>query len=179
MDRKPYLLQPDRPAEGEPRPLRDGETETEVSAAWQERARQLNLVMRRPQLSPRTQLAHEATAYAKEKGLDGNFHHAAARAYWERGVDLNDTQVLRQLSQEAGLDWSDLAPRLESGQYREEVVKEYEAAKEKGVGGTPTYMIGGEIVFGDLSLDDLRNRIRASSASGQPAGPHGMVTGGV
>ena len=46
--------------------------------------------------------------------------------------------VLRGLAEESGLDWSELAHRLESGHYRQRVLEEYQDAKARGVGGTPT-----------------------------------------
>ena len=157
------MLQPDRPPEGAPRPLREGETETELSAAWQERASQAGIVMRRPGWNPNTQLAHEATAYAKEKGRDGEFHHVAAQAFWESGVDLGDLAVLQTLAEQSGLDWAELGPRLESGHYRQQVLDLYEDAKAVGVSGTPTYKVGdGEPTFGDLSIDQLKELIEGS-----------------
>ena len=164
VDRRPYLLAPDRPLQGEPRPLREGETQTEVSPAWQERAQAAGLIMRRPQISPSTNLAHEATQYAKEQGRDDQFAHAAAGAYWETGADLGDLAVLQQLAQASGLDWAELAPRLESGYYRQRVLQEYQAAKERGVGGTPTYMVDGELTFGDLSVEDLLGLVRQAAS---------------
>ncbi len=164
VDRRPYLLQPDRPPEGVARRLFDGETETELNDAMKERAKGVNLVMRRPQWSPNTLRAHEATAYAKEQGKDGEFHHLAAQAYWESGADINDLDVLKGIVEAAGMDWGELGPRIESGQYRETVMREYEAAKEKGVTGTPTYMIGGELHGGDVSIDELRDAIKSAAA---------------
>ena len=164
IDRKPYLLQPDRPPEGVARRLFDGETETELNDAMKERAKGVNLVMRRPQWSPNTLRAHEATAYAKEQGKDGEFHHLAAQAYWETGADINDLDVLKGIVEAAGMDWGELGPRIESGQYRETVMREYEAAKEKGVTGTPTYMIGGELHGGDISIEELREAIKSAAA---------------
>ena len=61
------------------------------------------------------------------------------------------------------MDWGDLGLRIESGEYRETVMKEYEAAKELGVGGTPTYMIGGELHGGDVGIDELRDAIKSAS----------------
>jgi len=72
IDRKPYLLQPDRPPEGVARRLFDGETETELNDAMKERAKGVNLVMRRPQWSPNTLRAHEATAYARSRAKTGS-----------------------------------------------------------------------------------------------------------
>ena len=163
MERRPYLLRPDRPPEGEPRRLFDGETETELSPAAQERARAVGLVMRRPQWSPNTMLAHEATLYAREKGLDGDLHHALARAYWERGVDLSSLEILGEIAQGCGLDWAELAPRLESGHYRDRVLEEYQAARDKGVTGTPAYLISGELLGGDVSLEDLRSAVEKAA----------------
>ena len=126
----------------------------------QERAKGVGLVMRRPSWGPNTMLVHEATVYAKEKSLDNEFHHAAAKGYWEQGIDIGALAVLKDVAQETGLNWDELGPRLESGHYRQRVLDEYAAAKEKGVGGTPTYMIGGEILGGDISLEDLQAAIK-------------------
>ena len=142
----------------------EGETETELAPPMQERARNAGIVMRRPQMAPNTNLAHQATAYAKEKGLDGEFHHAAAKAYWETGVNLSDMAVLKVLAEEAGLDWAELEPRLNSGQYRQQVLDESEDAKAMGVGGTPTYMIAGELIPGDVSQEDLASAVRKASS---------------
>ena len=143
--------------------MRDGETETELALAAQERARAVGLVMRRPQWSPNTMLAHEATVYAREKGLDGDFHHALAGAYWQRGIDLSSLDVLGEFAQGCGLNWAELAPRLESGHYRERVLQEYQAARDRGVTGTPSYLIGGELTGGDVSLEDLRSAVEKAA----------------
>ena len=160
MDRKPYLLRPDKPPEGELRPIRDGETETEVNQAMPDRAKGAGLEIHRPHWSPDTKLAHEATAFAKEKGKDSEFHHILAKAYWTTGADLADAAVLRGAAQESGLDWDELAPKLESRQYLPGVMEEREAAKTRGVGGTPSYLIGGELLGGDISLEDLAAAIK-------------------
>ncbi len=164
VDRKPYLRREDHPLEGEPRRQFDGETETELNPAMQERAKGVGLVMRRPHWSPNPQRVHEATAYAKEQGKDGEFHHLAAAAYWESNADLNDLDVLKGIAEAAGMDWTDLGPRIESGEYRETVLREHGAAKEKGVSVTPTYMIGGELHVGDVSIDELREAIKSAAA---------------
>ena len=134
----------------------EGETETELNDAMKERAQVAGLTMRRPSWSPNTMRVHEATAYAKEKGLDDKFHHLAAGAYWESGADLNDMQVLQGIAEQSGLDWSALSRLIESHNYKDYVLKEYEAAKALGVGGTPSYSIGGELLKGDVSLEDLQ-----------------------
>lgn len=160
IDRRPYLLAPERPAAGEPRPLREGETERDLTPEWQERARQAGIVMRRPAIAPNTNLAHEATAYAKSRGLDGEFHHAAARAYWEEGVDLGDRAALLAIGESCGLDRDGLAAALDAGEYRKYVLEEHAAAKELGIFGTPTYRVNsGAPDFGDKSVGELREML--------------------
>ncbi len=161
IDRRPFLLRPDCPPEGQPRRLFDGETETELAQHMQERARGAGLVMRRPQWSPNTLYVHEATLYAKEQGLDDRFHHVAAAAYWEESADLGSLDVVKGLAEKAGLDVAELGDRLESGHYRNAVLESNETARASGIGGTPTYLIGGWRKFGDLSVDELKTIIEA------------------
>ena len=164
VDRRPFIRQPGHPSEGMPRRQFDGETETELNPEMQERANEVGLVMRRPRWSPNALRAHQVTAYAKEQGRDGEFHHLAAAAYWESDSDLNDLDVLKGIAESAGMDWTDLGSRIESGEYREAVLREDEAAREKGVTGTPTYMIGGELHGGDISIEELREAIKSAAA---------------
>lgn len=143
----------------------DGETETELSPAAQERARVAGLVMRRPAWSPNTMLVHQATLYAKEKGMDDTFHHAAAKAYWEQGVDLGDINVVRGIADECGLDSGELSARLETGHYRQQVLDEHEQAKGLGVGGTPTYRIADNLLPGDVSLEALKEAVQEAEGT--------------
>lgn len=147
--------------EGEPRRLFDGDTETELNPAMQERARGAGLVMRRPQWSPNTLYVHEATLYAKEHDMDDRFHHACAAAYWEESADLGNLDVVRNMAQSVGLDWAELGPRIESGHYRDAVLESNATARASGIGGTPTYLIGGWRKFGDLSVEELKTIIEA------------------
>lgn len=141
----------------------EGETETELNDAIKERARGVGLTMRRPQWSPNTMLVHEATAYAKEQGKEDTFHHVAAAAYWENGTDLADLDVVKGFAEESGLNWSELAPLLESHHYQGQVMENYEAAKALGIGGTPSYMIAGELLKGDVSLEELQAAVEKAS----------------
>jgi predicted DsbA family dithiol-disulfide isomerase len=141
----------------------EGETETELNDAMKERARGVGLTMRRPQWSPNTMLIHEATAYAKEQGKDDKFHHVAAGAYWENGVNLSDVAVVKGFAEESGLNWAEMEPLLKSHRYQEQVLQSYEAAKALGVGGTPSYLIAGELLKGDVSLEELQAAVEKAA----------------
>ena len=120
----------------------------------------------RPHWSPDTKPAHEATAFAKAKGRDSEFHHILAKGYWVNGIDLADPAVLQDAALQIGLDWDELSPKLEYREYLPGVMREYEAAKTRGVVGTPSYFIGGELLGGDVSLEDLGRSHQESRAKG-------------
>ncbi len=137
VERKPYLLRPD-------------------STLPIDNPKRHEPAIRR---SHSTTLAHEATAYAKEHGLDAQFHHAAAQAYWQSGADLGSLYVLRDLAKVCGLDWETMGMLLESRYYNDSVIKEHEAAVKQGVAGTPSYLIQGRIYTGNVTLATLRTAV--------------------
>ena len=66
INRRPYLLAPDRPPEGQARQMRDGETESEVAPHMKERANNLGLKICRPSWSPNTMLVHRSEEHTSE-----------------------------------------------------------------------------------------------------------------
>ena len=60
VDRRAFLLRPDRPPEGEERGLFDGEPQTEVNPAMRERAKGVGLAMSGAQRAPNTIRGDEA-----------------------------------------------------------------------------------------------------------------------
>ncbi|HAI99250.1 MAG TPA: disulfide bond formation protein DsbA, partial [Dehalococcoidia bacterium] len=47
--------------------------------------------------------------------------------------------------------------------YSQQVLDEYQVARDQGVTGTPTYLIDGELMPGDVSLDDLIAAVKKAS----------------
>ena len=94
----------------------------------------------------------------------GSFTIGRPKVTGNRGPDLGDREVVEQLAWECGLDAAGLKEALESGRFQDEVIRENEAARGAGIGGTPTYQInGGEPTFGDLSAEDIRELIKKST----------------
>lgn len=103
-----------------------------------------------------TLAVHAATAYAKERGLEGRFYWAASKEYWEQGTDLGNLYTIRRLSVAAGLDWGEMGPELESGRYHTLVLAQHEAALQTGVVRTPSFRIGGRLHSGPITSEELR-----------------------
>ena len=112
--------------------------------------------------SASTLAVHAVTAYAKERGLDGQFFRAASKEYWEQGVDLGSLYTLRRLTRFVGLDWADLWPKLESRSYHDLVLSQHENAKEIGVVHTPSFRINGALYSGGMSFDELKDSVQSA-----------------
>ena len=167
IDRRPYLLRPDAPLNTFL--TQDRNTETRSPSQVESG--------RRPPLAPlgaqpvaepfssrslSTVLVHEATAFAKNQGMDRDFYLEVAGEYWQMGADLGSIYTLRRSAIKIGLDWGTMWPTLESGHYRAWVMAEHRAAVERGLKGAPSYLIGGRMYAGVVGLDELRAALEAA-----------------
>ena len=143
-----FILRPDIPEEGAARQLRPGESGDQLAEPLRTHAEEAGLVMRRSSWTPYTMYALEATEYAQEQGQFYTFHLAAYKAFWERGENLGDRDVLLKLALECGLDREELSHRLESGHYRETVLSQYRQAIDLNIRGVPAFLIGNQLFTG-------------------------------
>lgn len=84
--------------------------------------------------------AHEATEFAKERGRLPQFHRAVFAAYWEKGENIGDEEVVCRLAGECGLDGEELRTVLAEGRYRQRVEEQMAWARAAGLGGVPTFI---------------------------------------
>lgn len=108
--------------------------------------------------------AIEAAEYAREEGRFEPFHREVFAAYFARGMDIGDVDVLTGLAETAGLDAGGLREALDAGRYagrREEVAGE---AARLGISGVPTFIFaGGARVVGAQPLEKFRDAARFSA----------------
>ena len=100
-----------------------------------------------PRYQPRSTLALTLHGFAVERGRGREFRNAAHRAFFVEGLDIGDDAVLREASQEAGLD-ADAA--LEAAWDPAGLVALRSAREEAlrlGVHGVPTVATTGEVLF--------------------------------
>jgi len=167
IDRRPYLLRPDAPINGFLGQDRPAGSQS-PTLDFPRRRKPLALPGEKPGLDPfssrslSTVLVHEATAYARDQGKDGEFYREAAREYWERGSDLGSIYTLRRSAIKAGLDWGAMWIKLASSHYRSWVMEEYRAAVDRGVKAAPSYLIGGKMCTGNAGLEDLRMAVEGA-----------------
>src|SRR5438045_1235717 len=93
--------------------------------AWQQSvyplAARMGVEIRLPPVAPQphTHLAWEGFQFARERGQDTAYNDAVLEAFFVRGLDIGDVEVLTQLGREVGLDEGEFRVALQSRKYRE------------------------------------------------------------
>jgi len=128
-------------------------------------AERLGVTMRLPPVQPRSRLAHESAQWARSLGRFDEYNAAVFRAFFERGEDIGDTEVLLRLAAESGLDASGLRAALEAREFEPGVVADEREAAELGVSGVPAFVADGRLALsGVQTLEGLRELVARARA---------------
>lgn len=115
-------------------------------------AEERGMTLRLPRIQPRSRLAHEATAWARDvdaqstdektgtvEDLDAadTLRSALFRGFFEDSLDLADPTALVAVANDLGLDGESLEKALDERRYREQVLADQQAAQELGIQGVP------------------------------------------
>lgn len=129
----------------EPVPTLDPKGEY-LQRAWRDSvyplANRLGVTMRLPPVQPRTRLAHEAAHWALSQGRFDDYHVAVFRAFFERGEDIGDIEILIRLSHELEMDGDSLRRALETHEFEKSVREDEREAEAIGVRGVPAFIAG-------------------------------------
>jgi len=96
--------------------------------------------MRFPPVKPRTRLAHEAAHWARAQGRFDDYHNEVFRAFFERGEDIGDVEVLIALGRKLELDSDSLRQALTSHEFAASVVADEREAARLGLNGVPAFV---------------------------------------
>jgi predicted DsbA family dithiol-disulfide isomerase len=106
-------------------------------------AQEMGKTVSKPSFVPDTALALEGGEYAKDQGLFQAFHDGVFSAYFERGMDIGDRDVLTGIAGDAGLDPSDFWKNIESGEMGERIEAHRKEANENFITAFPTFLFDG------------------------------------
>lgn len=135
-----------------------------------ESAREAGIEMVRPPVVANTMKAHEATEFAKEGGRLREFQRAVFAAYWEKGVNIGEDDVLCRIARECGLEDGALREALADGRYRQRVEEQMAWSRAAGLGGVPTFIFNDRFavvgaqdyeVFADVARRIQRGELKA------------------
>lgn len=85
--------------------------------------------------------------------------HAILAAHWRDDADLSDRSTLRTLAQEQGHDPDELLSRAASAEVVARYADNRDRALRLGVMGSPTYVLGGDMFYGQDRLELLERAL--------------------
>lgn len=103
-------------------------------------AGRLGVTMQLPPLQPRSRLAHQAAHWARTQGRFDDYHAAIFRAFFERGENIGDLEVLASLAAQLGLSSESLREALENRELEKSVLDDEQEAESLGISGVPAFV---------------------------------------
>ncbi len=113
-----------------------------------------------PILGPSSVTAAKAALAARAQ-QDGRLYMAFNDALMGHRGALTDAQVW-SIAEDVGLDVEALKTAAESAEIKAQIERTYELAKKLQIQGTPTFVIGDELVRGYAPLDHMRDVVAAA-----------------
>ncbi len=105
---------------------------------------------------------HVAVALSLAEADLERFLPAAYRAVWEQGRDLADAAVLTALLQQGGFDAEQVLAAARSEPTASHYAWNAERALDAGVFGSPSYVLEGEVFWGQDRLDLLDDALESA-----------------
>lgn len=120
-----------------------------LQRAWRESvlplAERFGVFMKLPEVSPQphTHLAFEGYQYAKQYGKGNEYNHSIFSAFFQKGENIGDINVLTRLAKEIGLNQDEFRQALRERKYRESHQLALKHAYEEArITAVPTFFIG-------------------------------------
>jgi predicted DsbA family dithiol-disulfide isomerase len=123
-------------------------------------AERLGVAMKMPPVKPRTRLAHEAAHWARAQGRFEDYHDELFHAYFERGEDIGDMDVLIANAVRLNLDSQSLREALLDHQFAAGVLADEGEAARLGLSGVPAFIANRRAALtGVQPVENLRGLI--------------------
>ena len=106
-------------------------------------------------------------AYAKKEGREREFVLAAGSAIWNEAIDVATDKGMRQVAEQAGLFWPEVAAAMSDAGWRDAVEQNRDALTEVGLWGVPTFKLGDLALWGQDRAWLLARQIEDLCQDGQ------------
>src|SRR4051812_45444951 len=110
---------------------------------------------------PNSQRALRLGEFARERGRHAELHPRLFDAFWARGLDLGDDDVLVAEAQAAGLDAGEAREVLAGDRYADVVARETASALEAGAGGVPAWVLDDRLLIPGAQPEEVFERVLA------------------
>ncbi len=108
---------------------------------------------------PNSRRALALAELARVLGVHAELHPRLFEAYWARGLDLNDLDVLVAEGTAVGLTEDEIRVAVDDPGYVARIVQETEAATELGVGGVPGWVVDERLLVPGAQPHEVFERV--------------------
>lgn len=156
IDWQPFWLHPVREQQGLPMPFPDGSSrERYMWLDLARRAKRLGVPYRRPEVYPFNSVGVGRVALvAASEGWCRAFTEAAFRLHWTEGVLMSTPENLSAALAACGQDPARVQGLAAAPELKERFKQQTGRALERGIFGSPSFIVDGELFWGDDRLED-------------------------
>ena len=115
-----------------------------------------------PHFPVNTLLIMRGLVAARRQGVEQAYLDAVMAGMWERGLKMDDPQVVAVTLTEAGLDAKAILEATQDPEVKAELLASTERAAVRGAFGIPTFFVGDEMFFGKERLGQVEEELAAS-----------------
>ena len=116
-----------------------------------------------PHLRDDHSLTLRGALVAQEMNLEEQYNGAMFSAFWTDAVNVTDRGEVARYLEAAGLDGSSILDKAEEPEYAKRLASNTQFAADRGVFGSPTFIAGSEMFFGNDRLDFLEATLKKSA----------------
>ena len=114
-----------------------------------------------PHFPVNTLLIMRGLVAARRIGVEQAYLDAVMAGMWERGLKMDDPQVVAAALTEAGLDAEAILAATQEPEVKAELLANTERAAACGAFGIPTFFVGDEMFFGKERLGQVEEELAA------------------
>lgn len=122
---------------------------------WANDAATLGVPLGTPAWQPPTLKAHLLGHIAEQAGLGAAWRHNVLNAYWRDGAAIDNSDVLRELAGDVGLNPTAVASALTDNSRQRALTQQMTQTRRRGIGDVPILEVHGSFVSPHLNDADL------------------------
>jgi 2-hydroxychromene-2-carboxylate isomerase len=116
-----------------------------------------------PQKIFESRIAHIGALFAQDRGVFDDYHDRVFERFFRRALDIEDMGAVQAVLAEAGAADAAAFPAFAEGEGDRRYHQILDEAEAMGVFGVPSFVVGGEIIWGGDRLEMVRAALAAAT----------------
>ena len=121
-----------------------------------------NVEIKLPGFATNSRQALEASEFAKTKGRFLEFHLSVYEAYFLKGLNIGNAEIVLGIGEKAEISKNELRQCLDERTMFDSIKRNKKEAQDNLILGVPTFLFGQFPVYGNQSIDTLKQIIKRS-----------------